>query len=121
MTLKDSVNIASSTFQCDLCSYENTTKKGLNCHIAQKHKEKQKLGIPSAIPQLDGTSDDEKVILRTGTATSKTDDPSVKICKVCKMNTSLCPLSPGCQMEELIRARQELASLQAEAKRRSLL
>ena len=58
-----------------------------------------------------------KLFLKTGTATSKTEDPSVKICKVCKMDTTLCPLSPGCPMEELIKARQELAALQAEAKR----
>ena len=62
VTLKDSDNIAYSAFKCDLCSYENATKKGLNCHIAQKHKEKQKFGIPYAIPQLDGTYDNEKVI-----------------------------------------------------------
>ena len=50
VTLKDSDNIANSTFKCDLCSYKNATKKGLNCHIAQKHKEKQTLWILSAIP-----------------------------------------------------------------------
>ena len=58
--LKDSDAIANSTFKWDLCSYENTTKKGLNCHIAQMHEEKQKLGNTSAIPQLDGTSYSEQ-------------------------------------------------------------
>ena len=58
MTLKESFVIATSTFKCDLCDYENHTKKGLSCHIAQKHKEKQQEGVPSPIPQLDGRYDD---------------------------------------------------------------
>ena len=57
VTLKDSDAIATSTFKCDLCDYENSTKKGLSCHIGQKHKEKQQQGVHSPIPQLDGTSD----------------------------------------------------------------
>ena len=42
--LKDSDAIANSTFKWDLCSYKNNTKKGLNCHNAQMHEEKQKFG-----------------------------------------------------------------------------
>jgi hypothetical protein len=57
VTLKDSDAIATSIYKCDLCDYENNTKKGLSCHIAQKHKEKQQQGVHSPIPQLDGTSD----------------------------------------------------------------
>jgi hypothetical protein len=45
----DSDVIATSTFKCDLCDYENHTKKGLSCHIAQKHKEKQQQGVTSPI------------------------------------------------------------------------
>ena len=40
-----------------ISDYEKNTKKGLNPHIAQKHKEKQQQGVHSPIPQLDGTSD----------------------------------------------------------------
>ena len=58
VTLTDSDSIATSTFKCELCDYENHTKKGLSCHIAQKHKEKQHQGVPSPIPQLDGRYDD---------------------------------------------------------------
>ena len=57
VTLKDSDVIANSIFKCDLCDYENRTKKGLACHISQKHKEKQQQVVNSPIPQLDGASD----------------------------------------------------------------
>ena len=57
MTLKDSDAISTRAYKYDLCDYENETKKGLNCHIAQKHKEKQQQGGHCPIPQLDGTSD----------------------------------------------------------------
>ena len=52
--VKDSEVTATRTYKCDHCEYENNTKKGLSCHIAQKHKEKQ--GVQSPIPQLDGAS-----------------------------------------------------------------
>ena len=55
--LKDSDAIATSTYKCDICDYENSIKIGFSCHIAQKHKEKQQQGVHSLIPQLDGTSD----------------------------------------------------------------
>ena len=90
----------------------NVTNKGLMQHIRIKHR----------ISQVDGTNDlEEEIILKTGTATTMTDDPSVNICEVCKMDTILCPLSPGCPKEELIKARQDLAALEAEARRRNLL
>ena len=99
-------------FKCEQCNYTNVTNKGIMQHIRIKHK----------ISQVDGTHDlEEEIVLKTGTATSKTNDPSVNICKVCKMDTTLCPLSPGCPKEELIKARQHLAALQAEARRRCLL
>ena len=73
----------------------------------------QHIQIKHRISQVDGTHDFEKeIILKTGTATSKTDDPSVKICEVCKIETKLCPLSPGCPKE---------VALQAETRRRNLL
>ena len=56
VTLKDSEATATITYKCDHCDYENNTKKGLSCHIEQKHKEKQ--GVQSPIIQLDGASDD---------------------------------------------------------------
>ena len=99
-------------FKCEQCNYTNVTNKGLMQHIRIKHR----------ISQVDGTHDlEEEIVLKTGTATSKTNDPSVNICKVCKMDTTLCPLSPGCPKKELIKARQQLAALQAEARRRCLL
>ena len=84
------------------------TNKGLMQHICIKHR----------IYQIDGTHDldeecqtnSDEVLLKPGTATSKTDDPSVKICKIIKMDITLCPLSLGCPMEELLKARQELAA-----------
>ena len=90
----------------------NVTNKGLIQHINIKHR----------ISQVDEAHDlEEEIILKTGTATSKTDDPCVNICEVCKMDTTLCPLFPGCPKEKLIEAKQELAALQADARRRSLL
>ena len=93
-----------SYFKCEQCNYMNVTNKGLLQHIRIKHR----------ISQVDGTHDlEEEFILKTGTATSKTDDPSVNICEVCKMDTTLCPLSPGCPKEELIKWRSKSAALEA--------
>ena len=98
----------SNSFKCEQCNYPNVTNKGLMQHICIKHR----------IYQIDGTHDldeecqtnSDEVLLKTGAVTSKTDDASVKICKVCKMDTTLCPLSLDCPMEELLKARQELAA-----------
>ena len=106
-------------YHCDQCDYVNAAEKGLRQHIRMKHRISQVDGMHDLEEECNRKGD--KVTLRTGTGTSKTDDPSVKICEVCKMETSFCPLSPGCPMEKLIQARQELAALKEEIRKRGLL
>ena len=91
VTLKDSDAIATSTFKCDLCDYENHTKKGLSCHIAQKHKEKQQQGVPSPIPQLDGRYDDTISQLDGHNDTEvEESETNITLCKICPANSGYC-------------------------------